>query len=76
MSEASKGPAEPAAEAETVRFRVLPQGAGRIFTGEFDAAKNRFKTHGKGALVLAPRGVAEALQARGLAEIVEPGSRA
>ncbi len=52
-----------------VTYRVLPLGAGKIFSGEFDAARNRFTTLNKGDRASAPRAVAEALQARGFAEI-------
>lgn len=62
-----------APEGEAVSVRVLPQGAGRIFTGETDdtaaEAEGRFPTYGRGAVFAAAPDIARALEARGLVEI-------
>jgi len=57
----------------TVSVRVLPQGAGRVYTGERnDAAADavdRVPTYGRGDVFSVERAIAEALEARGLVEI-------
>jgi hypothetical protein len=52
------------------RYRVLPLGHGRIFTGAYDAQANRFATFNRGDTGEADRAVAEALEQQGLVEIV------
>lgn len=58
---------------QAVSVRVLPQGANRIYTGERDdmavEPADRFPTYDRGAVFEVERGVAEALEARGLVEI-------
>jgi hypothetical protein len=62
-----------APEGDAVRVRVLPQGDGRIQTGETDdtAAEPglRFPTYARGEIFAVGREIAEALEARGLVEI-------
>lgn len=62
-----------APEGEAVSVRVLPQGAGRIFTGEAnDTAAEphlRFATYERGEMFVAAPDIAAALEERGLVEI-------
>jgi len=57
--------------AEAVNVRVLPQGAGRIFTGETEpaAAAGRFPTYARGAVFAVAPAIALELEGRGLVEI-------
>lgn len=56
-----------------VMARVLPLGAGKIFTGETRiygmTPEEKFPTHAKGDTLVLPRGVAEIQEAKGLLEI-------
>ncbi len=64
-------PTDAAAPAdERARFRVLPLGHGRIFSGDFDRQTNRFVTLAKGDTSEADRATAERLEKLGLAEII------
>lgn len=62
-----------APEGETVSVRVLPQGDGRIYTGEADdtapEANLRFPTYGRGEVFATSPDIAQALEERGLVEI-------
>jgi hypothetical protein len=67
------GNAAPEAVQQATTVRVLPQGAGRIFTGATDDAaaepEARFPTYARGDMFTAERAIAEVLEARGLVEI-------
>ena len=64
-------PTDAAAPAsDRARYRVLPLGHGRIFTGAYDAQANRFATLARGETGEADRAVAEQLETLGLAEIL------
>jgi hypothetical protein len=58
---------------ERVNVRVLPQGAGRIFTGESEAAagdpERRFPIYGRGEVFAVAQAIALELEGRGLVEI-------
>jgi hypothetical protein len=60
----------PAAASNRARYRVLPLGAGRIFTGAYDARANRFVTLAKGETAEADLVTARRLEKLGLAEIL------
>ena len=53
-----------------VSARILPNGDGRVFTGEFDSLTQEFTKHPKGAIIAAPESVARALELRGFVEIL------
>lgn len=63
----------PAAEASRASYRVLPKGAGLIYTGEFDPVTGAASTFEKGRVVegVAPA-VAADLEDRGLVEVLGP----
>ena len=54
----------------TVEIRVLPQGDGKIFTGEYDSLAHEFTKHKKGDVFEIAEDIARALEARGFAEIL------
>ncbi len=53
-----------------VTIRILPNGDGRVFTGEFDPLTQQFTKHPKGAVIAAPETIARALELRGFVEIL------
>ena len=53
-----------------VSARILPNGDGRVFTGEFDPLTQEFTKHPKGAVISAPEATARALELRGFVEIL------
>ncbi len=53
-----------------VTFRILPNGDGRIFTGEFDPVTQQFTKHPKGTVISTPEAIARALELRGFVEIL------
>lgn len=55
------------AQDAAVKARVLPKGAGLVFTGELE--EGVFTTHPKGAVLTLERETALALEERGLVEI-------
>ena len=54
----------------TVEVRILPQGDGKVFTGEYDSLAHEFTKFPKGAVVALAEDIARALEARGFAEIL------
>lgn len=61
------------APSDIVKARILPMGAGKVFTGELvqsgKTPEEKFPTHPKGAVVDLPRAIAETQEALGRVEI-------
>jgi hypothetical protein len=63
----------PATDVAGARYRVLPKGAGLIYTGEFDPVTGASLTFEKGAVVEgAIPAIAAELEDRGLVEVLGP----
>lgn len=69
-SPASDAPAR-TPENFNVEFEVLLPGDGLIFTGEYDASRNRFATLKRGKTGSAHSSIVQRLAERGLVKIVE-----
>jgi len=54
----------------TVEVRVLPQGDGKVFTGDYDSLAHEFTKYKKGDVFSIAEDIARALEARGFAEIL------
>lgn len=54
----------------TVELRILPQGDGKVFTGEYDSTAHEFTKYKRGDVVSLAEDIARALEARGFAEIL------
>lgn len=57
-------------KSSAVEIRILPQGDGKVFTGEYDTVAHEFTKYPKGAVFEIGEDIARALEARGFAEIL------